>query len=89
MDIARTMKNGKTVCLYADCHLDTETAYYIVSCNGTRFEFKDFAPAARVYKEISRVIEDDYNTEMGRTLEGVLSSLARSARALGYKVEEK
>ena len=87
MDIARTMKNGKAVCLYADCHLDTETAYYVVSCNGTRFEFKDFAPAARVYKRISRVIEDDSNTVTGRTLEGVLSSLTNWARALGYTVD--
>ena len=89
MDIAMTTKNRKMVRLYADCHLDTETAYYVVSCNGTRFEFKDFAPAARVYKEISKFIEDDTKEEMGRTLEGLLSWLTRSARDLGYKVEKK
>lgn len=80
--IAMTTKNGKTVRLDADYHIDTGMAEYKVYCAGTRFIFPDFAPAARVYKDLSRIIEDG-----GKPNDRVIR-LTTAARLMGYKVEE-
>lgn len=78
--IAMTNKNGKSVRLTADFHLDTETVYYKVYCDGVTFEFKDFAPAANVYKTLSDRIES------GNYTDNSLKNLVSAARGLGYKV---
>ena len=80
--IAMTTKNGMCVRLSADFHIDTETVEYKVYCAGTRFIFPDFAPAARVYKELSRLIED------GMKLNDRVIRLTSAARLMGYTVEE-
>lgn len=80
--IATTTKNGQMVRLTADYQLDVEKAVYTVYCNGTEFEFIDFAPAARVYKQLSRRIEEE--TPIG----ALLDNLVKAARALGYTVTE-
>ena len=77
--IATTTKKGQMVRLTADYQLDVEKAVYTVYCNGTEFEFPDFAPAARVYK-LSRRIEEE--TPVGARLD----NLVKAARALGYTV---
>lgn len=82
MMIAATSKNGKSVRLNASYFLDTERAYYEVSCSGTRFEFNAFGPAARVYKKLSEVIED------GGDVEARLKTLVNGARVLGFTVKE-
>ena len=79
--IAMTNKNGKSVRLSADFHLDTEKAYYTVYCSGVKFVFPDFAPAARVYKTLSRRIEGEKFTVP------CLMNLVSGARALGYNVQ--
>lgn len=81
--IAKTSKNGQMVRLSADYHLDTEKAYYTVWCNGVELEFDMFAPAARTYKDLSRLIEDGIN------IVGCLNSHIRAARLLGYNVRGK
>ena len=82
MMIAVTSKNGNSVRLDADLQLDTEQAYYEVSCSGTRFEFKEFGPAARVYKKLSEAIEN------GGDVEARLKTLVKGARVLGFTVKE-
>ena len=79
--IAMTTKNGKTVRLSADYHLDTETVYYTVTCDGCTFEFVHFAPAAKVYKTLSVRIE------ASMTISDCLRKLVSAARALGYTVK--
>lgn len=78
--IATTTKNGQMVRLTADYQLDVEKAVYTVYCNGAEFEFIDFAPAARVYKQLSRRIEE------GDFVGILLDNLVKAARALGYTV---
>lgn len=80
--IAMTNKNGKSVRLTADYHLDTATVYYRVYCAGTTFEFDHFGPAATVYKSLSNRIEAENFTDTH------LKNLVAGARALGYKVTE-
>ena len=80
--IATTTKNGKTVRLEADYHLDIGSVYYYVVCGKVRFEFNHFGPAAKVYKTLSRRIESETFTVP------CLMSLVSGARAMGYKVEE-
>ena len=80
--IATTTKNGQMVRLTADYQLDVEKAVYTVYCNGTEFEFIDFAPAARVYKQLSRRIEE------GDFVGILLHNLVKAARALGYTVRQ-
>ena len=80
--IATTTKNGKSVRLSADFHLDTEQVYYTVYCSGCTFEFNDFAPAARVYKTLSARIE------AGMTFDILLKNLMSAARAMGYIVRK-
>lgn len=79
--IATTTKNGKCVRLTADYHLDTETVYYYVECGKVSFEFNHFGPAARVYKNLSRMIDGGWLAEEN------LNNLVEAARALGYSVE--
>ena len=80
--IAMTGKNGKSVRLSADFHLDTEKEFYTVYSGGTTFEFPDFRPAAHVYKTLSKYIEDEVDVTP------MLRNLARAARLLGYSVKE-
>lgn len=80
--IAMTSKNGKSVRLSADFHLDTEQVYYTVYCAGCTFEFNCFAPAARVYKALSARIE------AGMTFDVMLKNLVSAARAMGYIVRK-
>lgn len=80
--IAMTTKNGKSVRLDADYHLDIGTVYYYVVCGKVRFEFNHFGPAAKVYKSLSRWIDGGYFTD------AFLNNLVAAARAMGYKVEE-
>ena len=80
--IAMTTKNGKTVRLSADYHLDTENVYYTVYCDGCTFEFSDFAPAARVYKKLSSRIE------AGVIVDLLLRNLVSAARTMGYTVRK-
>ena len=79
--IATTTKNGRCVRLSADFQIDTETVEYKVYCTGIEFIFPDFAPAARIYKDLSRIIED------GRKPDDRVIHLATSARLMGYKVD--
>ena len=79
--IAATTKNGKSVRLSADFHLDVEKVYYSVMCGGYTFEFNEFAPAARVYKTLSNRIEG------GNDIKDVLRNLVNGARAMGYVVK--
>ena len=81
--IAMTTKNGKTVRLSADYHIDTETVYYTVTCDGCTFEFVHFAPAAKVYKTLSARIE------AGVVIDVLLSNLVSAARAMGYTVRKR
>lgn len=78
--IATTTKKGQMVRLTADYQLDIEKAVYTVYCNGIEFEFIDFAPAARVYKQLSRRIEE------GAPVGALLDNLVKAAMALGYTV---
>lgn len=80
--IATTTKNGKSVRISADFHLDAEQVYYTVYCAGCAFEFNDFAPAARVYKKLSDRIE------AGITIDVLLKNLVTAARTMGYSVKE-
>ena len=80
--IAMTNKNGKSVRLTADYHLDTATAYYMVYCEGVTFEFNHFGPAATVYKSLSIRIEG------GTFTDALLKNLIAGARAMGYSVKE-
>ena len=80
--IAMTTKNGKSVRLEADYHLDMESVYYYVVCGKVRFEFNHFGPAAKVYKSLSRLIDGGWFTEAN------LNNLVAGARAMGYKVTE-
>ena len=80
--IATTTKNGKSVRISAEFHLDTEKVYYTVYCEGCTFEFNDFAPAARVYKALSARIE------AGMKFDIMLKNLVSAARAMGYIVRE-
>ena len=80
--IAATSKNGKSVSLSADFHLDVEKVYYTVKCDGCTFEFGDFAPAAKVYKTLSTRIE------ASMTISDCLRNLERAARAFGYTVRK-
>ena len=80
--IAMTTKNGKTVRLEADYDLDMGTVYYYVECGKVRFEFNHFSPAAKVYKNLSRLIDGGWFTEAN------LENLVEGARAMGYKVTE-
>lgn len=80
--IAMTTHNGMSVRISADFHLDTEQVYYTVYCAGCTFEFKDFAPAARVYKTLSARIESSM------TISDCLRNLERAARAFGYTVRK-
>ena len=77
-----TNKNGKSVRLSADFNLDTETVYYKVYCDGVTFEFKDFAPAASMYKSFSDRIEH------GTYSENFLRNRVSAAAVFGYKVTE-
>lgn len=81
--ISMTNKYGKTVRLSADYHLDTAKAYYYVWCDGTELEFDMFPPAARVYNDLSRLIED------GADITARLKGHIRAARLLGYNVRGK
>ena len=81
--IAMTTKNGKSVRISADFHLDTEQVYYTVYCEGCTFEFNDFAPAARVYKDLSARIES------GMTFDIMLKNLVSAARMMGYTVRNE
>lgn len=88
--IAQTIKNGKSVCLSADYHVDTEKVYFTVCCFSfdkdrfrTTFEFCEFAPAARVYKSISKRIESE-----DEFLASHIHTLAYASRSLGYSVKE-
>lgn len=81
--IAMTSKNGKSVRLSADFHLDTEKVFYSVYSGGTTFEFPDFEPAARVYKSISKRIESE-----DEFLASHIHTLAYASRTLGYSVKE-
>ena len=78
--IATTTKNGQMVRLTADYQIDVEKAVYNVYCNARKCEFSDFAPAARVYKQLSRRIEE------GAPVGALLDNLVKAARALGYTV---
>lgn len=80
--IATTVKNGKSVSLSADFHLDVEKVYYTVKCDGCTFEFEDFAPAAKVYKTLSARIE------ASMTISDALRNLVSAARAFGYTVRK-
>ncbi len=80
--IATTTKNGKSVRISADYHLDTEQVFYTVYCAGCTFEFNDFAPAARVYKALSNRIE------AGMAFDIMLQNLVSAARAMGYVVRK-
>ena len=80
--IAMTVKNGNSVRLTADHHIDTERVDYEVYSEGYTFRFADFAPAARVYKDLSRLIEGGENPNMH------LKRLASGARVMGYEVKE-
>lgn len=80
--IAQTIKNGNSVRLSADYHVDTEKVYFTVNCSGTTFEFCEFAPAARVYKTLSKRIEGDEGFSC------CLQNLVKAARVLGYSVKE-
>ena len=80
--IAMTSKNGKCVRLSADFHVDTEKVYYTVYCSGTTFEFCEFAPAARVYKTLSKRIEGEEDFSC------CLQNLVKAAKMLGYSVKE-
>lgn len=80
--IATTIKGTWCVRLSADYNIDTETVNYEVYCAGITFEFPNFAPAARVYKNLSDRIE-------GKTFTvDCINDLVKGARALGYKVTE-
>lgn len=80
--IAMTNKNGKSVRLSADFHLDVGKAYFRIFCEGVVFEFEEFAPASRVYKTLSERIEGGTYTDK------CLQNLVSAARTLGYKVTE-
>ena len=80
--IAQTTKNGITVRLSADYQIEVGVAYYYVNCHGVTMEFRDFATAARVYKELSKRIEE------GTEIESILRRLVEAARLLGYTVRE-
>jgi hypothetical protein len=80
--IATTTKNGQMVRLSAEFHIDTGTLEYTVYCKGKTFCFEDFAPAARIYKDLSRLIED------GLDLKARLGHLVNGARLLGFTVKE-
>ena len=80
--IAQTTKNGITVRLSADYQIDVGMAYYYVNCHGVTMEFRDFATAARVYKELSKRIEE------GTEIESILRRLVEAARLLGHTVRE-
>lgn len=81
--IAMTAKNGKTVRMSADFHIDIERVGYSVYCDGTTFTFSDFAPAARTYKTLSQRIE------AGDDISVLLHNLAKGARLMGYSVTGK
>lgn len=80
--IACTSKNGQSVRLSAEYWVDVGHVYYNVHCNGAMFEFKDFAPAASVYRTLSRKIED------GMDISTLLKNLVKGARILGLTVKE-
>lgn len=80
--IAMTTKNGKTVRLSADHFVDTGTVVYFVYAGGYCFRFHDFKTAARVYKDLSKTVEE------GSSLTMHLKRVASAARMLGYPVDE-
>lgn len=80
--IATTTKNGKSVRLSADYHLDIEQVFYTVYCEGYTFEFPTFKLAARTYKVLSARIE------AGEMFDILLKNLIYAARAMGYVVRE-
>lgn len=80
--IAKTVKNGDAVRLSADYQIEVGMAYYYVNCHGVTMEFRDFATAANVYKNISKRIEEGTETN------SILRRLADAARLLGYTVKE-
>ena len=80
--IAMTNKNGKRVRLSADFQFDTGKAYFRVCCEGVIFEFDQFGPAAKVYKSLSKRLEDENFTDT------YLKNLVAGARAMGYCVKE-
>ena len=80
--IATTIKNGKCVRLTADFQLDVEKLTCEVYCDGVTFEFTEFSPAARVYKNLSYRIESETFTSE------YLKHLVAGARAMGYSVKE-
>lgn len=82
MIIATTVKNCVTVRLSSDFQIDVEKVYYTVYCEGYTFEFGDFGPAARVYKNLSEAIEN------GGDVEARLNTLVKGARVLGFTVKE-
>ena len=77
--ISMTTKNGNVVRLSADYQLDVETVEYSVSCGRYVFYFPYFKPAAKVYKELSRRIED------GLDISDYLECLVNSAHNLGFR----
>lgn len=83
--ISLISKNGKSVRLSADYSIDTETAEFTVYSDGTKFIFREFAPAARVFKRLSGAIEA---IEMGGDYKKSLHDLIRCARMMGYEVRE-
>lgn len=80
--IAQTTKNGITVRLSADYQTDVGIAYYYVTHLGVTMEFRDFATAANVYKNISKRIEEGTETK------SILRRLVDAARLLGHTVRE-
>lgn len=80
--IAQTTKNGITVRLSAEYHTDVGIAYYYVTHRGVTMEFRDFATAANVYRNIARRIEEGTETE------SILRRLVDAARLLGHTVRE-
>lgn len=80
--IAKTVKNGDAVRLSADYQIEVGMAYYYVNCHGVTMEFRDFATAANVYKNISKRIEE------GTEIESILRRLVEAARLLGHTVRE-
>ena len=80
--IASTIKNGKTVRLSADYFVDTGTVVYSVYAGGYFFRFHDFKTAARVYKDLSKTLEEESSLTMH------LKRVASAARTMGYPVEE-
>ena len=79
--IAVTSKGENCVWLTSEYHVDLEKAEYSVYCNGTEFQFGDFAPAARSYKALSKVIEEEGDPT------DIVRGMMKAARAFGYAVK--